>query len=446
MQGIEQAVRDDVLDRVEAACAKEGRKPAFLQVGSPDGPLLARLRERGWHAAAAAADGAMPAEPPQPDVLVLEDARGVAALDLGRRPWRAVIFGAAGLAGEEAALRASLQAARYTLLRMEALGIAVPSRLVDRRTGRLLQLAQREVIRLGREKERLAKAAPPPLQAAVAGAEAPATQPDGPVGCGHQALRKWYFCANERGLRNEFRLIRTAVLSARRNTSLVAHCVYDGQDCTELDWLLSEGVKVIRWTPSLEPELRHGYGEKYDTFRGHWLRIDIPILESEDPQILYTDIDVMFRRDPAAYGFSPRYVAVCEETRLGDRGHFNSGVMVMNLPALRAVRPWLLRQVRHRLTNDFRYPAHDQKSLNDFLLEEAEWMRPEFNWKPYWGPNEEAVIVHFHGPKPWHVAAIREGRAGTMKPAFRTLHDRAPAGYDAFIAEFEAIGAEADPV
>ena len=25
---------------------------------------------------------------------------------------------------------------------------------------------------------------------------------------------------------------------------------------------------------------------------------------------------------------------------------------------------------------------------------------PRFNWKPYWGMDKDAVIVHFHGPKP----------------------------------------------
>ena len=28
-------------------------------------------------------------------------------------------------------------------------------------------------------------------------------------------------------------------------------------------------------------------------------------------------------------------------------------------------------------------------------------LRPELNWKPYWGENAQARIVHFHGPKPF---------------------------------------------
>ena len=252
------------------------------------------------------------------------------------------------------------------------------------------------------------------------------------------SLKKWYFCLNERGLKREFRFIRAAVGSAFRNTNLVPHCIYDGEDCRELDALRRADVVILNHRSSLEAELRAAYGEKFDTFRGHWLRLDLPLLETDAEQILYTDIDVIFLRDPCRYVFTPNYAAVCEESRLGDRGHFNSGVMVMNLPALRAMHPSLLDSVRKRLACDFKYPPHDQKSLNDAMLDKVEWMVPEMNWKPYWGTNSHAIIAHFHGPKPWHVAAIRSGEAATMKPAFKVLHDRSPSGYDAFISEFNA--------
>lgn len=29
-------------------------------------------------------------------------------------------------------------------------------------------------------------------------------------------------------------------------------------------------------------------------------------------------------------------------------------------------------------------------------------LRPELNWKPYWGDYAEAKVIHFHGPKPFH--------------------------------------------
>ncbi|WP_424140263.1 glycosyltransferase [Roseomonas chloroacetimidivorans] len=271
----------------------------------------------------------------------------------------------------------------------------------------------------------------------------PATQPVCKIETGLNKLRKWYFCANERGLKREFRSVRAAVASALRCTTLVPCCIYDGQNCVELERLQKAGVRVLRHSSVLSTELRAAYSEKYDVFCGHWLRLDLPMLETEADQVLYTDIDVVFLRDPRSYAFTPRSVAVCEETRLGDRRHFNSGVMVMNLPALRESRPALLKAVRQRLSRNFLYPPHDQKSLNDALLGEAEWMMPEMNWKPYWGPNPDAVIGHFHGPKPWHIMKIRAGLAQEMKPSFRTLHDRSPEGYDALIAAFEAASGAA---
>ncbi|WP_426958839.1 hypothetical protein [Muricoccus radiodurans] len=283
------------------------------------------------------------------------------------------------------------------------------------------------------------RAIPPP-----APEDMPFTQPTGPTAPDANPLQDWYFCVNGEGLRREFRFIRAAVASARRNTTLRPHCLYDGPACAELDWLQAAGVRVIPHAPSLEPELREAYGDQYETFRGHWLRLDIPMLETAAESALYTDIDVLFLRDPRAFAFSPRYVAVCEEGRIGERNQFNSGVMVMNLPALRAVRPWMLRDIRHRLVNDFRPAGHDQKSLNEFLLTEADWMDPAFNWKPHWGPNADAVIVHFHGPKPVHVARIRDGQADRMKPAYKILHDRSPEGYDAFIAVHDTMLAAAE--
>jgi hypothetical protein len=32
----------------------------------------------------------------------------------------------------------------------------------------------------------------------------------------------------------------------------------------------------------------------------------------------------------------------------------------------------------------------------------------ELNWKTYWGLNRDAAILHFHGPKPYNRAALRE--------------------------------------
>ena len=32
----------------------------------------------------------------------------------------------------------------------------------------------------------------------------------------------------------------------------------------------------------------------------------------------------------------------------------------------------------------------------------------EYNWKPYWGINNEAKIIHFHGIKPYNINFFKE--------------------------------------
>ena len=42
----------------------------------------------------------------------------------------------------------------------------------------------------------------------------------------------------------------------------------------------------------------------------------------------------------------------------------------------------------------------DQGYLNDVCWDDFEVLPLEYNWKPYWGTNDNAIIVHFHGLKP----------------------------------------------
>ena len=49
------------------------------------------------------------------------------------------------------------------------------------------------------------------------------------------------------------------------------------------------------------------------------------------------------------------------------------------------------------------YNGHYQGRFDVHLY--ARW-----NWKPYWGHNRAAALVHFHGPKPDDYTAHRAGR------------------------------------
>ncbi|TFL18521.1 hypothetical protein [Jannaschia formosa] len=259
-----------------------------------------------------------------------------------------------------------------------------------------------------------------------------------PAARDYPVLRKWYFCANEGALRGDnFKLLRAAIQSCLRHTDLQPHCLYVGGKAPALRVMRDLGVTVIRHAPSLEPWLRPAYGPDYETFAGHWLRIDIPRIETEDDHVLYTDIDVLFRPLPALID-GPELLAVAPERWRTRAEPFNSGVMLMHLPGLRAVDDAFRAAIRARLQGDFTWPTHDQASFNAFFRGRTDPLPLSMNWKPYWGRNDAAHIVHFHGPKPRMAAKLAAGEARGLDAGQARLHGLAPAAYRHYGALFRA--------
>lgn len=261
-------------------------------------------------------------------------------------------------------------------------------------------------------------------------------------------LKRWYFCINEAGFDRSRTLVAAALASCLTNTSLRPFAIYNGEEARHVAWLEARGATVVRHRSSIEADLRTGYGDRFDTFSGHWLRIDLPLIEREEEVILYTDVDVMFLREPAIEA-APPLLAAAPEFDIDDLSYFNSGVMVLNLPGLRRVHDAFMRAIRRRLHDSFRYPAHDQESYNRFFGPTAgnrirgrsfTPLDPAMNWKPFWGPNPEARIVHFHGPKPRHARAFAQRGGGTpTAQTYQTLWHRSPEGYAAYGAQWESF-------
>ena len=250
-------------------------------------------------------------------------------------------------------------------------------------------------------------------------------------------LRKWYFAVNEAGLDRTRRQIQVAVQSCKDHAGLQPHCLFSGADPSRVNDLKEMGVQIVPHRPLLEKELRQGYGdEKYEIFCGHWLRSDLPLVETEEEFVLYTDIDVMFRHSLDALEMPTAAVAAAPEHDQAERRYFNSGVLLMNLPVMRGLLPEFHDAIRARLSGDFKYPPHDQASFNEFYRSRMEWLPPEYNWKPYWGVNEAAAIIHFHGPKPRQVLKLKEGRGDHLKPSLKTIWNRDPVAYDHYVKEF----------
>ena len=216
--------------------------------------------------------------------------------------------------------------------------------------------------------------------------------------------------------------------------------VYSGADHPFLETLTRAGVAIVeRETPLKEailaaedrPGFRHGIA------LGVYLRYEVPLIETEDDFCLYTDSDVMFLTDPDPGDLRPALFAAAPEGSAEDWSFFNSGVMLMNVPALRAVYDGLMAASRARLTE---WRAYDQGAMNDHFAGQWDRLPLQWNWKPYWGVDPTATVLHFHGPK---YEAIRhllgKGPAVTVHDAWRALFEMNPAGYAHYFEKADAL-------
>jgi hypothetical protein len=259
---------------------------------------------------------------------------------------------------------------------------------------------------------------------------------------------KWYFAANLNAFKHAFDQIQAAVISAGRETTLKPICLVDDhRDLSEvadrLAWLEQMGVALMPHKAELFGIVRQHFGPQADVFSGHWLRCDIPILESEDDFVLYTDIDIVFRK-PIDFGsLAPACLACAPEHRQDDFDYFNSGVMVMNVPALRATRGTLIDVLRDRLNT---MPAHDDQGALNVAYRHG-WTRlpNRYNWKPYWGYSDDAAIVHFHGPKPGVIRRMLGGEMDLFDAELQEIFHRDPQSFSKYLAEFDAV-LQANPI
>ncbi len=148
-----------------------------------------------------------------------------------------------------------------------------------------------------------------------------------------------------------------------------------------------------RFLPEMVKSLRH---DELLIARGAMLRLEIPFL-FDDEYVLYTDLDVIVRKHvewPKVKSWG-----MVHENWAG--GRFNSGVSIMNLPSLRdsaaefdKFSRWIINH------NQLASGCWDQGLINRFYCDEIAVLPRECNWRPYWGRNDKANILHFHGPKP----------------------------------------------
>lgn len=248
-------------------------------------------------------------------------------------------------------------------------------------------------------------------------------------------------------------MIKVAVLSAKKNTSLEPNCLYDGRGDDVVEWLLENGVKVHRTSVPFRDELfskevlsaNEGTPYHPENASGHFLRLLVPDFSNAE-RSLYTDCDIMFLREPADKVVET--IGACGEINIS--GHpagnsFNSGVMIVDNERLRAQREGFIEFARSEGFYSRRHHSYDQVLLNIYFRDHWEPLAPKMNWRPWQGVNNSAQIVHFHGPKPQRIAAILQGESLAGESGLLRYVEADRASYELYcglFADFLSCGGE----
>jgi lipopolysaccharide biosynthesis glycosyltransferase len=227
---------------------------------------------------------------------------------------------------------------------------------------------------------------------------------------------QWFFALTEdsTAFRQYAEMIMVAVHTARKFTSLRPHCIYDGGENAFTEWLTRHEVKIIRHRSFLRDQLAELGAQKGNphfaaALSGAFSRLELPEIVARSGgrgRVLYTDCDVMFVAEivPELEANLCEYFAVAPESVQDDYANMNTGVMLMNTDRLRESLPALRDYVSQNLAA-LESESWDQAAYRRFYRDDNcplwDRLRPELNWKPYWGENAQAKIIHFHGPKPF---------------------------------------------
>ena len=226
----------------------------------------------------------------------------------------------------------------------------------------------------------------------------------------------WFFALTEdsTAFRQYADMLKVAVWTARRHTSLVPHLIYDGSENDFTAWLKNQDVQIVQHR-SLFREALADLGQAKGNphfaaaLSGPFSRVELPEMMVHlggAERVLYTDCDVIFTADvvPELESNPCDYFAVAPESVQHDYLNMNTGVMLMNTHRLRESLPQFCEYIAHNLAA-LEQESWDEAAYRWFYRDQDGplWnkLRPELNWKPYWGENPEAKIIHLHGPKPY---------------------------------------------
>eukprot|EP01025_Chloroclados_australasicus_P014880 TRINITY_DN1703_c2_g1_i1.p1 TRINITY_DN1703_c2_g1~~TRINITY_DN1703_c2_g1_i1.p1 ORF type:complete len:656 (-),score=37.40 TRINITY_DN1703_c2_g1_i1:1651-3618(-) len=230
----------------------------------------------------------------------------------------------------------------------------------------------------------------------------------------------WVFAYNAQNPSKDY-LVKAVVRSAIKVGKVTPYCLFLGlKNNTMARWLEAVGVTLIHQKPLWMSQLviqntlaisnTGEHGNLFDTPEAlvtNFLRIDIPVLSqlSQYAFVLYTDTDVYFRKK---VDLTELPVPLPETVGMGFQVSpsfpYSAGISVMNMFGLRTNYDVLLQFIlqNKELLNFQEYGTAVQGAFNQFYESSVKrWVLPQaYNGKPYQDFNEDAVIVHFEGPKP----------------------------------------------
>lgn len=202
-------------------------------------------------------------------------------------------------------------------------------------------------------------------------------------------------------------LLEVALKSAKLNTTLDINVLYDGPKGHRCHNLLNKyDAHIIPHKFSHEKDIERLFNRDFEgrpmeprKIVSAFMRLDIPFVEQEAEYVLYVDLDVLFTRDIRAEELpKPQYLAASSQfsQKQGAEANFNAGVLVMNVRNMRQRCELIFKDLEESvIVNGF-----DQGYLNKYCKADYTWLPVEYNWKPYWGINTQAAIIHYHGMKP----------------------------------------------
>lgn len=254
---------------------------------------------------------------------------------------------------------------------------------------------------------------------------------------------RWYFAIDERGgLGETGEYAKLAVKSALAAGGLEPVLLYYGARTAFTDWMQARGVRIAAAVPGFLDAMNAAVAAgKYRPHSiGHWLRVVIPQIEQEREFVLYTDCDVIFLRGYDWRAWRPRAFAAAPEFSPERWTSFNAGVMVMNVPAMRASYPAFEQMIRYRIEQDGFHAYDDQFALNESYKGLWDRLDTACNWKPYWKYSPDAAVLHFHGPKPPVLEAIAQGRWDERDDAARFFAQMVNARLENYLAWTRMLG------